>query len=179
MRFSKSWRETYIRRCGHDQWSSNARIRSAVCSDLLYQPWLCATTAVRSEWLDRDNIPRISVAKLTRETFRARFEEPNLPVIITGLVSCRRALHADFLPCCEVRSRGKDPCKQCPQESNLPDNAIRERLLMRCGLQVDDWPAFRRWPREQLASALGAGKLLAGEFEFSFDDYFLYADNCR
>ncbi len=177
--FSKCWRETYIRRCGHDQWSRIARIRSAVCSDLLYQPWLCATTAARSDWLDRDNIPRISAAKLTRENFRTRFEEPNMPVIITGLVRCRCAPHAHLLPCCAVRSgEHQDGCKECPPDLNLPDNAMRHGL-MRCELQVDHWPAYRKWSREQLASALGAQKLLAGEFEFSFDDYFLYADNCR
>ena len=178
MRFSKTWRQTYVRRCGHDGWSSNVRIHSAVCSDLLYQPWLCATTPVRSEWLERDNIPRISAADLTREEFRARFEETNTPVIITGLVSCRRAPHVMRSSCpvvhCAV-GNARIGAWHVPPDSKSPNNA----LLTLCGLQVDQWPAYRKWSKEQLAKALGSRKLLAGEFEFSLEDYFLYADHSR
>ena len=93
-RFSESWRQTYIRRCGRHDWTSSARLSKPVCSDLLYQPWFCATTQLRSEWLSRDNIPRIAADELTRDIFRAQFEQPNVPVIITGLV---RTLAAELL----------------------------------------------------------------------------------
>ena len=95
VRFSASWRQTYMRHCGFDHWTSEVRLHRSVCSDLLYQPFLCATTPLRSAWISRDNIPRIDAANLTPAKFRARFEQRNVPVIITGVVSCfSNAQHA-------------------------------------------------------------------------------------
>ena len=84
-RFSGNWRQTYVRRCSPREWTSSVRLSKPVCSDLLYQPWLCATTPLRREWLSRDNIPRIAADDLSRDVFREQFEQRNVPVIITGL----------------------------------------------------------------------------------------------
>ena len=61
-------------------------------SDLLYQPWFCATTDLQDEWLERDTIPRRPAAGLTLAQFRSEYEVPNRPVIITGLVRTRNSL---------------------------------------------------------------------------------------
>eukprot|EP01138_Halocafeteria_seosinensis_P000852 gb/GECG01000875.1/.p1 GENE.gb/GECG01000875.1/~~gb/GECG01000875.1/.p1 ORF type:complete len:546 (+),score=65.82 gb/GECG01000875.1/:1-1638(+) len=59
-----------------------------VFSDILYQPFLCATMPIQEEWLNNgEDIPRVSAKTLTVEEFRTRFEIPNRPVIITDLVT--------------------------------------------------------------------------------------------
>ncbi|EFJ50747.1 hypothetical protein VOLCADRAFT_103818 [Volvox carteri f. nagariensis] len=55
-------------------------------SDLLYQPWFCATMKLPYEWLETDNIDRRS--GLTPEQFRREYEIPNRPVILTDAMSC-------------------------------------------------------------------------------------------
>lgn len=88
-RFSGSWQESFLREAG--LLSGTAAVRRPLSikgfySDLLYQPWYCATTELRDEWLQRDTIPRRAASGLTLEQFHAEFEVPNRPVIITGLV---------------------------------------------------------------------------------------------
>jgi hypothetical protein len=56
-----------------------------VYSDVLFQPWLCASLGICPEWLERSNIPRRS--NLSVEDFIAEFECPNRPVIITDVVT--------------------------------------------------------------------------------------------
>lgn len=53
-------------------------------SDLLYQPWFCATTPIRQEWLQRDTLERRS--GLSVEDFREQFEIPNRPVVLSDAV---------------------------------------------------------------------------------------------
>ncbi|GIL98133.1 hypothetical protein Vretimale_3593, partial [Volvox reticuliferus] len=54
-------------------------------SDLLYQPWFCATLKLPHDWLAVDNIDRRS--GLTAEQFRREYEIPNRPVILTDVMS--------------------------------------------------------------------------------------------
>jgi hypothetical protein len=54
-------------------------------SDLLYQPYYCATTPLREEWLQNNNVERRS--ELSLEDFRRQYEKPNKPVVITDVVS--------------------------------------------------------------------------------------------
>lgn len=54
-------------------------------SDLLYQPWFCATTDILQEWLEVDNIDRRR--GLSPEAFRQEYELPNRPVLLTGAMS--------------------------------------------------------------------------------------------
>ena len=53
-------------------------------SDLLYQPFFCATTQLHAEWLERSNVDRR--CGLSLHEFRQQYEEPNQPVIITEVV---------------------------------------------------------------------------------------------
>ena len=50
---------------------------------------------------------------------------------------------------------------------------------MRVPVQVDQWPAHKRWSREYLARALEGRKIVAGGYQFSFEDYLAYIDNSR
>lgn len=91
-RFSGSWQETYLRQSGLAGGAAAVRHPLAVkgfYSDLLYQPWFCATTELQEEWLENDTIPRRAAACLSLAQFRAEYEVPNRPVIITGLVGAR------------------------------------------------------------------------------------------
>eukprot|EP00802_Teleaulax_amphioxeia_P005967 Tamp_05971.p1 GENE.Tamp_05971~~Tamp_05971.p1 ORF type:complete len:538 (+),score=107.72 Tamp_05971:33-1616(+) len=62
-----------------------------VYSDLLFQPWLCASLGICPEWLDRCNIDRRS--NLSVEDFVQEYEKPNRPVIITDVVTKWPAMH--------------------------------------------------------------------------------------
>lgn len=81
-----SWRQTYITSKGladpgnGKQQSKGLRIRD-IYSDLLYQPWFCATTPLRPQWLERDNLERCS--GLSAADFRRLYELPNKPVVLT------------------------------------------------------------------------------------------------
>jgi len=50
-------------------------------SDLLYQPWFCATVDLDPSWLEVDNVERRS--KLSMKDFIEQYERPNRPVVIT------------------------------------------------------------------------------------------------
>ena len=61
---------------------------SGFYSDLLYQPWRCATIDLESNgWLEVDNIVRVSALSCTVDDFRERFEVPNRPVVIEDIVN--------------------------------------------------------------------------------------------
>ncbi len=54
-------------------------------SDLLYQPWFCATMELLPEWIEEENIERRM--NLSVEEFLEHFERPNKPVVITDAAS--------------------------------------------------------------------------------------------
>ncbi|GIL47321.1 hypothetical protein Vafri_4169, partial [Volvox africanus] len=70
-----------VRGCGPQRY---LRVRGFY-SDLLYQPWFCATLKLPHEWLAVDNIDRRR--GLTPEQFRREYEIPNRPVILTDAMS--------------------------------------------------------------------------------------------
>ncbi len=83
-----SWRETYLTSTGlaaADKQHFTSLCVQSFFSDLLYQPWFCATVPLSPEWLERDTLERRS--KLSAEDFRRLFELPNKPVVITDQVS--------------------------------------------------------------------------------------------
>ena len=82
-----SWRETYLTSTGlaaADQHHFRSLRVENFFSDLLYQPWFCATVPLCPEWLERDTLERRS--NLSAEDFRRLFELPNKPVVITDQV---------------------------------------------------------------------------------------------
>jgi hypothetical protein len=56
-----------------------------IYSDLLYQPWLCATIKLSEKWLKVDNIDRRQ--GMTVSDFVTQYERPNMPVVITDAIS--------------------------------------------------------------------------------------------
>lgn len=84
--FQSSWQDTYLASTvpGYRPGARKPRKVAGVQSDLLYTPWLCASAAVDPAWLEVDNIERRS--GLTLEEFRAQYERPNRPVILTDVV---------------------------------------------------------------------------------------------
>lgn len=86
-RFEGTWKATYVAK----RYQTSARKRpnaltvDGVYSDVLYQSFLCATTPLREEWLSVDNIDRRSGLTLT--DFKAEYEFPNKPVVITDVAS--------------------------------------------------------------------------------------------
>lgn len=54
---------------------------SGFFSDLLFQPYHCATAGIKPEWISRNTVERR--AGLSPEDFRRLYEEPNRPVVLT------------------------------------------------------------------------------------------------
>lgn len=89
-KFSRCWRQTYMRCCVNGQKDFQALRRlqiSGMYSDLLYSSWHFAHADLEEQWLEGDTIPRVPASELTPQRFLEEFERPNRPVIITGLVS--------------------------------------------------------------------------------------------
>ena len=87
--FSTSWQQTYLlaARLASRHQPSRKPLRVQGCfSDLLYQPWFCATTPLRPEWLERDTLERRS--DLSQTDFQRLYERPNRPVVLTNVVRC-------------------------------------------------------------------------------------------
>ena len=59
-------------------------------SDYLFQSWLCASLEIKDEWLKTDNIERRE--NLSVEDFIRDFEEPNKPVLLSGVLETWPAL---------------------------------------------------------------------------------------
>ena len=86
--FRGSWRETLARHLRPDaaDYAPAGPIAPKDChSEALYRSWLCAHLAMDPAWLETETVPRRS--GLTLEEFRAEFEIPNRPVILTDAVS--------------------------------------------------------------------------------------------
>lgn len=85
--YAYDWRTTYVRRAtGRTGWSYCPIRVTGLFSDLLYKPHLCAAALPDSPaWLSFFNVPRESITTLTLSDFRARYETPCLPVLLTGL----------------------------------------------------------------------------------------------
>ncbi|KAK9846311.1 hypothetical protein WJX81_001351 [Elliptochloris bilobata] len=96
-RFRGTWRRTYLAaRAAREPPPASPPLRApGLYSDLLHKPHWLATRALDPAWLARDTLPR--AAGLSIAEFRARFEEPNVPVVITGVVNqwpaCKRWTH--------------------------------------------------------------------------------------
>lgn len=56
-------------------------------SDLLYQPHFCARLDFPREWLEVENVERVAGPGLTHRCFEERFDKPNRPCILTGVVA--------------------------------------------------------------------------------------------
>ena len=95
--FAGTWRATYLQRQCAQQPNSTDPAAPCNCllatrgvrvegmySDLLYQPFRCATAPLREEWLGEGTVPRVK--GLSVEVFRQEYEVPNRPVIFTDVV---------------------------------------------------------------------------------------------
>lgn len=80
--FRDSWKQSYILRSRpHAPCKSSSVQCRGVYSDLLYQPWLCATTSLQPSWLRTQTLERRS--GLSPVSFRETYELPGQPVIIS------------------------------------------------------------------------------------------------
>ena len=96
-------------------------------SDLLYQPYFCATVPLRDEWLGNNNVERRS--GLSLEQFRAKYEKPNRPVIITDVVSPKvMGIHSPLgaLGCRAVMGL-TFPMPHSGGLTSCPSNGIKQR----------------------------------------------------
>lgn len=62
-------------------------------SDYLFQSWYCSSRQIAPEWLKGDNIDRRSGLSMSVEDFIREYEEPNIPVVITDVVTTWPAYH--------------------------------------------------------------------------------------
>lgn len=90
--YEKTWKWTYVKAMypEYDLSVVGGNIRvDHMYSDLLYQPWLCATLDIDESWTAVDTIDRR--CNMSLEEFRREYEEPNKPVIITDIVQTWKA----------------------------------------------------------------------------------------
>eukprot|EP00898_Chlorokybus_atmophyticus_P007500 jgi/Chlat1/7751/Chrsp66S07229 len=91
-KFHNNWKTTYrLHACKEKESDQSLLHKRRVSmrgfySDCLFRPWLCASMAMKPEWLRCNNIARWSCNELSVADFIAQFEVPNRPVLITGLV---------------------------------------------------------------------------------------------
>lgn len=84
--FAESWKETYrIAKAPQFALKHVPIMVNDFFSDLLFQPWYCASVGIRPEWIEIDNIERRR--NLSVQQFIAEYESKNKPVIITDCVT--------------------------------------------------------------------------------------------
>ena len=86
--YSGSWLQTYLqqttsRPCG----GARAPMGGRLFSDTLFTSWFCGTASIPRRWTQFENIERVDASALSVAEFASRFEEPGVPVILTGLAS--------------------------------------------------------------------------------------------
>jgi hypothetical protein len=84
--FKGTWKQTY-QHCKRPDFAVVPKplVLDDFFSDLLFQPWYCATVGIKPEWLEVDNIDRRSNISVVE--FIDQYERPNRPVIITDAVT--------------------------------------------------------------------------------------------
>jgi len=82
--YRSTWKETFLAQAipGWAGSGSEPLAVAGIYSDLLYQTWFLGQIAIDSEWLQADTIDRRD--GLSLEQFRAEYERPNRPVVLTG-----------------------------------------------------------------------------------------------
>jgi hypothetical protein len=86
--YTGSWLQTYLqqttsRPCG----GARAPMGGRLFSDTLFTSWFCGTASIPRRWTQYENIERVDASALSVAEFASRFEEPGVPVILTGLAS--------------------------------------------------------------------------------------------
>ena len=177
-RFSNFWRQTFVRSCVRGQGTFSARREFRVkhmYSDVLYSSWHWAHAKLRPEWLDGDTIPRIAASELSLQRFINEFEQPNRPVIITGLVRIAAILSRNVIASvvrrCAWRPRAGHT-RWCSSQAE-PGRGVHFRP------QVDQWPAMALWTDEYLRKAFEGRKLNAGGCMLSWDHWQAYSAGSR
>lgn len=86
LKLRSSWRTTYLATFHRSTTYKHEPLAiSGHYSDFFYQPHLCANIPLKKRWLSKDTVDRR--ADLTLDDFRREYEVPNVPVIITDVVT--------------------------------------------------------------------------------------------
>ena len=84
-RWAGSFRNTLVAALGGKAECRPLQVQG-LYSDLLNKSWLCATARFNRSWLGADTVPRERADELSVEDFLRKYERPNRPVLISGLV---------------------------------------------------------------------------------------------
>jgi hypothetical protein len=170
VRFRGGWRPTFARRLrgrsareDEEPLPLPARVDcSGVYSDLLWAPHLCATAPLAARWLGApDTVPRAD--SLSLQDFVARFEEPNIPVVLTGW-------HPGWSgteECVEWASRAEACAGDARVFAGGYGFSLRDYLAYAQRVRADDAPLYL-FDREVLAAApdLAAAPFARGSAPF-------------
>ena len=134
--YKGSWKETYVSLVSPT--SPVSKAQRCLCvdhfySDLLYQPYLCSVLDIDDAWLEEENVDRRH--DLSLEEFRETYEIPNIPVIITDVVTkwpAYKKWSREFL---QSRFKGKDVLV-----GDAPMNF--DSYLQYCDDQHDEMPLY-------------------------------------
>ena len=81
-----SWKLACLRAFGMKTTTRLANVLPRFASDFLFRPWLCATTPLKDEWMQVENVLDVDVDTMTRERFE-ELEKKNVPVVIRRAAS--------------------------------------------------------------------------------------------
>lgn len=104
-------------------------------SDFLFRSWAIANAGVSKQWLKFDNLQRRSADQLSVDEFVRDFEQPNVPLVITDLVTTWPA-YAKWTP-----------AHLCEQYGHIPFHAAGFDFSMKsyfdyCFKSTDDQPLY-------------------------------------
>jgi hypothetical protein len=92
--YSGTWLQTYLQRTTSRPCDgAPAPMGGRLFSDALFTSWFCGTASIPRRWTQYENIERVDASALSVAEFASRFEEPGVPVILTGLASGWAASH--------------------------------------------------------------------------------------
>ena len=88
LRYSGTWLQTYLQQTTNRPCDgARAPMGGRLFSDALFTSWFCGTASIPRRWTQYENIERIDASALSVAEFASRFEEPGVPVILTGVAS--------------------------------------------------------------------------------------------
>lgn len=147
--------------------SARGRLRvRGFYSNLLHQPWHCATAELQPEWLEVDNVDRWGARAAARAAGKASCKAGR--PLRTPAQATNTFAHSSTWPTPARRRRGLSAA-----EFRAQYEARNRPVVLEDG--AASWPALRKWSMAHLQAAFGQQRVVAGGVGVPFATYAAYA----